>query len=141
MTKRILVVEDQGDNRQILRDLLGSVGYEMTEAWDGAAAVAAAKEQRPDLILMDIQMPVMDGYEATRRIRAAQAAGERGFPSEMHIVAMTANAMSGDREACIAAGMDDYLPKPVRPDSLRQVLQKYLADGHGLQGVEARQVA
>ena len=62
MSKRILVVEDQEDNRQILRDLLGSAGYEMTEAWDGEASVSAAKEQRPDLILMDIQLPLMDGY-------------------------------------------------------------------------------
>jgi two-component system cell cycle response regulator DivK len=67
MSKLILVVEDQEDNRQILRDLLGSVGYEMTEAWDGETGVSAAKQQRPDLILMDIQLPLMDGYEATRR--------------------------------------------------------------------------
>jgi CheY-like chemotaxis protein len=70
MSKRILVVEDQEDNRQILRDVLGSAGYEMTEAWDGEASVSAAKEQRPDLILMDIQLPLVDGYEATRRIKA-----------------------------------------------------------------------
>lgn len=78
-------------------------------------------------------MPVMDGYEATRRIRAAQAAGEPGYSSSMYIVAMTANAMSGDREVCIAAGKDDYLTKPVRPAALRQMLEKYLVNGHALE--------
>ena len=90
MSKRILVVEDQEDNRQILRDLLGSAGYEMTEAWDGEASVSAAKEQRPDLILMDIQLPHMDGYEATRRIKADPEL--KGIP----IIAVTSYALSGD---------------------------------------------
>ena len=77
MSKRILVVEDQEDNRQILRDLLGSAGYQMTEAWDGEAGVSAAKEQRPDRILIDIQLPHMDGYEATpfERRRRQSACG------------------------------------------------------------------
>jgi CheY-like chemotaxis protein len=75
---------------------------------------------------MDQQMPVMDGLEATRAIRLAQAAGEPGFPRDLRIIAMTANAMSGDRERCLAAGMDDYLAKPVRSDELRKMLARHL---------------
>ena len=82
MSKRILVVEDQEDNRRILRDLLTSVGFQLVEAEDGAQGVAAAETHRPDLILMDIQMPVVDGYEATRQIKANPGAqdhsGHRG---------------------------------------------------------------
>ena len=83
------VVEDQEDNRQILRDLLSGAGYEMTEAWDGEAGVNAAKEQRPDLILMDIQLPLMDGHEATRRIKADPEL--KNIP----IIVVTSYALSG----------------------------------------------
>jgi two-component system, cell cycle response regulator DivK len=90
MSKRILVVEDQEDNMQILRDLLGSVGYELIEARDGEEGVKAAKAERPDLILMDIQLPVLDGYEATRQIKADPAM--RAIP----IIVVTSYALSGD---------------------------------------------
>ena len=115
MPKKILVVEDTEDNRQILRDLLGMAGYEMVEAHDGAEGVAKAAEHKPDLILMDIQMPVMDGYEATRRIKADPAL--KSIP----IVAVTSYALSGDEEKTRAAGCDSYIAKPYSP---RQMLAK-----------------
>ena len=90
--KKILVVEDTEDNRQILRDLLGMAGYDLVEANDGAEGVAKAAEHRPDLILMDIQMPVMDGYEATRRIKADPAL--KAIP----VIAVTSYALSGDED-------------------------------------------
>lgn len=121
MSKKILVVEDTEDNRQILRDLLGMAGYEMVEAYDGAEGVAKASEHKPDLILMDIQMPVMDGYEASRAIRALKTEA-RNVP----IIALTANALEGDRERCLAAGMNDYLTKPLKRERLRTALEQWL---------------
>ncbi|MDP1961192.1 MAG: response regulator [Reyranella sp.] len=115
MSKKILVVEDTEDNRQILRDLLGMAGYDMIEAHDGAQGVAMAAEHRPDLILMDIQMPVLDGYEATRRIKADPALA--GIP----IVAVTSYALSGDEQKARDAGCNDYIAKPYSP---RQMLAK-----------------
>ncbi len=115
MSKKILVVEDTEDNRQILRDLLGMAGYEMVEAHDGAQGVAMAAEHRPDLILMDIQMPVLDGYEATRRIKADPAL------ATIPIVAVTSYALSGDEQKARAAGCNDYIAKPYSP---RQMLAK-----------------
>jgi two-component system, cell cycle response regulator DivK len=120
MSKRILVVEDQEDNRQILRDLLGSAGYEMTEAWDGEAGVSAAKEQRPDLILMDIQLPLMDGYEATRRIKADPEL--KGIP----IIVVTSYALSGDDDKAHAAGCDAYVTKPYSPRQLLAKIKEFL---------------
>ncbi len=115
MSKKILVVEDTEDNRQILRDLLGMAGYEMIEAHDGAVGVAMAEQHRPDLILMDIQMPVMDGYEATRRIKAIPAL--KAIP----VVAVTSYALSGDEARTREAGCDAYIAKPYSP---RQMLAK-----------------
>ena len=96
MSKRVLVVEDQEDNRQILRDLLANVGYEMIEAQNGEEALIAARTQSPDLILMDIQLPILDGYEATRRIKAQ---------ADLHhipIIVVTSYALSGDEEKRIS---------------------------------------
>ena len=115
MSKKILVVEDTEDNRQILRDLLGMAGYDMVEAHDGAEGVAKAAEHRPDLILMDIQMPVMDGYEATRRIKANPEL--KAIP----IIAVTSYALSGDEQKTRDAGCDAYIAKPYSP---RQMLAK-----------------
>ena len=120
MTKRILVVEDQEDNRQILRDLLASTDYEIVEAENGVEALAAVAKQRPDLILMDIQLPIMDGYEATRRIKADPAL--RSIP----IIAVTSYALSGDEAKAREAGCDAYVPKPYSPRQLLAKIREFL---------------
>ena len=112
---RILVVDDVADNVEILRMRLGALGYEVVEATDGEQALAKAAETLPDLILMDIQMPVMDGYEATRQIKANPDL--KAIP----IVAVTSYALSGDEEKARAAGCDGYIAKPYSP---RQMLAK-----------------
>ena len=122
----ILVAEDNPVNQKVTLLQLRNLGYSADIAHNGREAVQAVQRKTYALILMDAQMPEMDGIAATRRIRAAQAAGEPGFPRELRIIAMTANAMAGDREMCIEAGMDDYLAKPVKSESLRDVLARYL---------------
>jgi two-component system, cell cycle response regulator DivK len=119
MTKRILVVEDQEDNRQILRDLLANAGYEMIEAEDGEQALIKVLE-KPDLILMDIQLPLLDGYEATRRIKAN--------PELKHIpiIVVTSYALSGDEEKARAAGCEAYVAKPYSPRALLAKIREYL---------------
>jgi len=111
MSKRILVVEDQPDNRQIIRDMLARTNYEITEAEDGEQALAAIARQRPDLILVDIQLPIMDGYTAVSRIKADPAL--RSIP----IIAVTSYALNGEERKARAAGCDDYVPKPFSPVS------------------------
>jgi PAS domain S-box-containing protein len=120
-TWRLLLVEDNPVNQRVALAVLGKLGYQAELAANGAEAVTAVAARTYDLILMDCQMPVMDGFEATRRIREAQA-GTRRVPS----LAMTANAMQGDRERCLQAGMDDYIPKPVTLDALRIALSRWL---------------
>ena len=110
MSKRILVVEDQEDNRQILRDLLASAGYEMIEAEDGEEALAAARSERPDLILMDIQLPVHG------RLRGDAAdQGQSGAHAHIPIIVVTSYALSGDEAKARAAGCDAYVTKPYSP--------------------------
>jgi two-component system cell cycle response regulator DivK len=115
MNKTILVVEDQEDNRQILRDLLASAGLRMVEAHDGRQALTVARSERPDLILMDIQLPILDGYEATRSIKRD--------PELKHIpiIAVTSYALSGDETKALEAGCDGYVAKPY---STRHLLAK-----------------
>jgi two-component system cell cycle response regulator DivK len=115
MSKRVLVVEDQEDNRQILRDLLASAGIDMIEAGDGPTGLAAATAERPDLILMDIQLPGLDGYEVTRRIKSNPGL------AHIPIIAVTSYALSGDEDKARLAGCDAYVTKPYSP---RQLLAK-----------------
>jgi two-component system cell cycle response regulator DivK len=118
--KRILVVEDTEDNRQIVRDLMTAAGYELIEAVDGVAGVEAAERERPDLILMDIQLPGIDGYEATRRIRALPEIGK------VPIIAVTSYALSGDEAKAHAAGCDGYVAKPYSPRQLLAKVREFL---------------
>ena len=119
MTKRILVVEDQEDNRRIVRDLLNSVGFELIEAVTGEEGVQRAEETVPDLILMDIQMPVLDGYEATRRIKASAKCGH------IPIIVITSYALSGDDAKAMAAGADAYVAKPFSPRDLLAKIRQF----------------
>jgi two-component system cell cycle response regulator DivK len=120
MSKRILVVEDQDDNRRILRDLLTSAGYEMLEAVTGEEGVAMAEMHRPDLILMDIQLPLLDGYEATRRIKSIPAL------QLIPIIAVTSYALSGDDVMAYEAGCVGYVTKPFSPRLLLAKIGEYL---------------
>ena len=117
-------MEDNDINRQVALEMLDQMGVIVDIAVDGRAAVQALRAERFDLVLMDIQMPVMDGFEATRHIRASS---DGGSPATIPIVAMTAHAMSGDREKSLAAGMDDHVTKPIDPATLLSVLVKWIS--------------
>ena len=122
MSKRILVVEDQADNRKIIRDTLAGTDYEIIEAENGEEALAAIAKARPDLILMDIQLPIMDGYTATRHIKGDPAL--RSIP----IIAITSYALSGEEKKAREAGCDEYIPKPYSPRELLAKVRQYLSD-------------
>jgi two-component system cell cycle response regulator DivK len=119
--KRILVVEDHEDNRRILRDLFSSAGLEMIEAVTGEEGISMAKSHRPDLILMDIQLPELDGYEATRRIKSDPEL--RSIP----IIAVTSYALSGDDVRAYEAGCSAYVTKPFSPRQLLAKIREQLA--------------
>ncbi len=121
---RILLAEDNVVNQKLAMRLLQQMGYRADLAANGIEAIEAIERQPYDVVLMDVQMPEMDGMEASRRITAKWAPGERP-----RIIAMTANAMQGDREACLAAGMDDYVTKPIRVDALVQALSETVPRG------------
>jgi CheY-like chemotaxis protein len=119
---RILLAEDNAVNQKLALRLLSQMGYRADVASNGVEAVESVERQPYDVVLMDVQMPEMDGLEASRHIHARLPNGSRP-----RIVAMTANAMAGDREMCLAAGMDDYMTKPIRVERLVQALMDVTA--------------
>ncbi len=118
--KKILIVEDNEQNLKLFHDLLITKGYKVMSARDGDSALAKISQEIPDLIIMDIQIPRIDGIEVTRRIR-------KKFPAEdIAIIAVTAHAMKGDREDLLKAGFDDYMPKPINISTFLQTVEDYL---------------
>ena len=120
MNKTILVIEDHEDNRRIMRDLLMSAGYEVIEAVTGEEGVTAAETHRPDLILMDVQLPGLDGYEATRRIKANPSL------QKVPVIIVTSYALSGDDVKAFEAGCDAYVSKPFSPRELLAKIREFL---------------
>lgn len=118
--KRILVVEDNEANLCLTRLILQKSGYLVIEARNGAKGVELALQEKPDLILMDIQLPDIDGLEATRRIRSSKADGK------IPIIALTSYAMAGDREKALAAGCTGYIEKPINPETFMTKIEEYL---------------
>lgn len=119
--RRILIADDRASSRELLRLVLVRAGYDVIEAEDGVAAVEQARAGEPDLILLDLQMPRLDGYGALAELR-----GEARFRT-LPILALTASAMRGDREKILAAGFTDYLSKPAGPDLVRETVARLLA--------------
>ena len=119
MSSKILVVEDNEKNRMLIKDVLEYYGYQVLEAGNGVEGIAVAKEHRPDLIFMDIQMPVMDGVSAAKIIKSDPAIkGTR-------MIALTSFAMKGDKERFLEAGFDDYIAKPINTRVLPKIVKKY----------------
>jgi CheY-like chemotaxis protein len=121
-TARLLIVEDYEDNRDILLMLLDSLGYEADAVVNGQDFLDRMAEQDYDIVLMDCQMPVLDGYAATRQLRQRE-----GTQKHTVVIGVTAHAMERDRQTCLDAGMDDYLTKPIELDELAQILRHWIA--------------
>jgi CheY-like chemotaxis protein len=121
----ILLVEDTMANRALAVKLLKAAGHEVIEAADGAAGIVEARARRPDLVLMDLSLPGMDGWEALRRLRAD------GGTRDLRIVALTAHAMAGMRDEALAAGFDGYLSKPIDALTFAATVSSFVGDGRG----------
>lgn len=120
MNKKILIVEDIPMNRKLIRDILIYYGYEIIEAENGKEAIKIAKEKKPDLIIMDLQMPVMNGFEAIKILKS------NPVTKDIKVIAVTSFAMAGDREKILAAGFDDYISKPLNTRELPEMVKKLL---------------
>jgi two-component system, sensor histidine kinase and response regulator len=132
-----LVAEDNPVNQRLITRLLEKRGHRVTLAGNGREALNSLENETYDLVFMDVQMPEMDGFEATATIRQLEQGGGTHLP----VVALTAHAVKGDQERCLAAGMDGYLTKPVRPQELDEILEKYVTrriHDHGPPQVSAR---
>ena len=116
----VLIVEDNASVRRLLRRAVQQIATQIWECGNGAEALAVYSEQLPNVVLMDVRMPTMDGLTATRRIRETEKETQRHLP----IIAMTAHAMKGDRDRCLEAGMDEYVAKPINRQDLEQALKK-----------------
>ncbi len=119
--KKILVVEDYFINQEVIKDILELMDCEVAVAENGVIALEKFDADLYDLIFLDIQMPEKDGYQVAREIREKE-----GEKKHTPLIALTANALTGDREKCLAEGMDDYLPKPIEPKHIEEILFKYL---------------
>jgi CheY-like chemotaxis protein len=120
--RTILIVEDEPQNRKLFKDVLQYRGFAVLEARDGREGVSLARQHRPDLILMDIQMPIMDGISATRILK------QDSVTQDIKVVALTANAMPGDREKILEAGCQDYISKPFRLHEFLEKIREYLPE-------------
>jgi CheY-like chemotaxis protein/HPt (histidine-containing phosphotransfer) domain-containing protein len=139
LSAHVLLVEDNSVNQEICAQMLVSLGCDVEVVNDGKAGVEAAFSRRYDVVLMDCQMPVMDGFEASAAIRARELDPVSATRGRMPIIALTANAMTGDRERCLAAGMDDYLSKPFKKEALRVVLERWLKREQHTDGAVVRE--